>query len=123
MKQIVEKKTQQRRALRPKLTHTHRAKSSSPKVDVMALAQVYNSPATSRMNKEELLEEARRALMKYELAEDEQEIAAAELARTMHMLVEQHGPLEADQKIQLEQQVIEWCGLCDDKPEPTKPKF
>lgn len=82
-------------------------------IDVAALAEIYNSPPGSRILKEELLEEARRALMEYELAEEDMEIAAHTLARTMHMLVEQRGgkSLEPEHKAELVHHVLDWCGI------------
>jgi len=83
-------------------------------VDVSALAQLYNSPPTSRIAREDLLDEARTALMKYELAESDREIAADSLARAMHMLLEQHGlkKLEPEHMAELERHVLVWHGLC-----------
>ncbi len=82
--------------------------------DVAALAELYNAPPASRFDREELLTQARLALMKYELAEDDQEIAAQCLARSMHMLLDQSGlkKLEPQRMATLEKDVLEWCGVC-----------
>lgn len=82
-------------------------------IDVAALAQLYNSPPASRIAYAELLEQARLALMKYELAEDELAIASDSLARSMHMLLEQHGlkKLEPAHMAALEKDVLDWCGI------------
>jgi len=82
-------------------------------IDVAALAQLYNSPPASHIARQDLLDQARLALMKYELAEDELAIASDSLARSMHMLIEQHGlkQLEPKQMAELERDVINWCGL------------
>ena len=83
-------------------------------IDVAALAQLYNSPQASHIAREELLEEARTALMKYELAEADLEIASDSLARAMHMLLEQHGikRLAPEHMAELERHVLNWYGLC-----------
>jgi len=83
-------------------------------IDVAALAQLYNSPPSSHLVREELLEDARGALLQYELAEDEMEIAAQALARTLHMLVEQHGgkQLEPHHMEEVTRHVLDWCGIC-----------
>jgi hypothetical protein len=82
-------------------------------VDVAALAQLYNSPPASHIARAELQEQARLALMKYELAEDELAIASDSLARSMHLLLEQHGlkKLEPKHMVELERDVLNWCGL------------
>jgi hypothetical protein len=82
-------------------------------IDVAALAKLYNAPPASRFDREELLQQARTALMKYELAEDELAIAADSLAHSIHMLLDQHGlkKLEPKQMLELEQDVLSWCGL------------
>ncbi len=83
-------------------------------IDVAALAQLYNSQPASHVLREDLLEAARTALMKYELAEADMEIAADSLARAMHLLLEQHGirKLEPHHMAELERDVLKWCGLC-----------
>ncbi|HET6399824.1 MAG TPA: hypothetical protein VFH95_00335 [Candidatus Kapabacteria bacterium] len=83
-------------------------------IDVAALAALYNSPTSSPVAHEYLLEEARRALGKYELAQADLELAADSLARAMHMLVEQHGlkKLPPERMAELERDVLEWFGLC-----------
>ena len=116
MKQVAHKqKTVRAPKLANKKTESH--STSAPKRvskrNIIALAQLYNSPTASHVAREELLEEARRALTKYDLAEVDQEIAAQELARTMHMLVEQQGhPITPEHKADLERRVLEWCGVC-----------
>jgi hypothetical protein len=81
--------------------------------DVAALAELYNAPPASHFDREELLQQARTALMKYELAEDELAIATNSLAHCMHMLLDQHGlkRMEPKQMLELEQDVLNWCGL------------
>jgi hypothetical protein len=85
--------------------------------DVAALAEFYNSPPASRFDREEFLEQARLALMKYELAENDREIAAQSLARSMHMLLDQSGlkKLEPKRMATLEKDVLDWCGLCQNE--------
>jgi hypothetical protein len=90
-----------------RMARTRRSETNN----VVALAQLYNSPCLSRVVRAEMLDEARRALAKYDLAEADLEIAAQELARTLHMLVEQRGaPLEPQHKAEMERRVLEWCG-------------
>ncbi len=102
------------------VSSSHRSKKnevskprSADHIDVATLAQFYNSPPSSNILREELLEEARRALVDYELAEADLEIAAQTLAKTMHMLVEQHGgkTLEPELKAELVRHVLDWCGI------------
>jgi hypothetical protein len=83
------------------------------RMDIASLAQIYNSPKSSPITHEDLLDVARTALLKYELAEHEFEIAADSLARSMHMLLEQHGVKKLTPKhmAALEKEVIEWCGI------------
>ncbi len=83
-------------------------------IDVAALARFYNTPPVSRSDHEDILEQARTALMKYELTEDEREIAADALARSMQMPLEQSGlkKLEPERMAALEQEVLNWCGFC-----------
>ncbi len=83
------------------------------RIDVAALAQLYNSPPASHIARQDLLEQARTALMKYELAEDDLAIASDSLARSMHMLLEQHGvkKLEPAHMAALEKDVLDWCGF------------
>lgn len=83
-------------------------------IDVAALAALYNSPTNSPVAHEYLLEEARRAMSKYELPQADLEIAADSLARAMHMLVEQHGlkKLPPERMAELERDVLDYCGLC-----------
>jgi hypothetical protein len=80
---------------------------------VTALGQIYNSPLASTIAREDLLEDARVSLMKYDLGEDELEIAADSLARSMHMLLEQRGleKLEPEQIVKLECEVLDFCGI------------
>ena len=82
-------------------------------MDIVSLAQIYNSPMPSPIAHEDLLDVARTALLKYELAEYEFEIAADSLARSMHMLLEQQGVKKLTPKhmAALEKEVIEWCGI------------
>ncbi len=58
--------------------------------------------------------------MKYELAEADLEIAADSLARSMHLLLEQHGLKELlpEHMAELERHVLNWYGLC--QPETTE---
>ena len=83
-------------------------------VDVAALSQLYNAPPGSRILCEDMLEQARASLMKYELAEADFEIAADSLARSMYMLLEQHGMknLAPEQLAKLEEDVLKWYGFC-----------
>ena len=83
------------------------------RIDVAALAQLYNSQPASHIVRGDLLDQARTALTKYELAEADMEIAADSLARSMHMLLEQHGleKLEPQHMAALERDVLSWCGL------------
>lgn len=92
-------------------------------LDVAALAQLYNSPPSSHIAHADLLEQARLALMKYELAEDELAIASDSLARSMHLLLEQHGlkKLEPKHMAELERDVLNWCGLINPAGEAAKP--
>jgi hypothetical protein len=82
-------------------------------IDVAALASLYNTPPASSIVFENLLEEARLAFMKYELAEGEREIAANSLAHTMHMMLEQRGlkKLEPKYIAKLEHDILNWCGV------------
>jgi hypothetical protein len=82
-------------------------------VDVAALACLYNSPPASNITQADMLEQARLALMKYELPDDELAIASDSLARSMHLLLEQHGlkKLEPKQMAELERDVLKWCGI------------
>ena len=82
-------------------------------IDVAALAAAYHEPLVSSFNRQALLEEARLALTKYELAEDELEIAADSLAKTMQMLLEQDGirHFPPQRMAALERDVLDWCGL------------
>ena len=88
----------------------------SPAIDLAALAEIYNSPPPSHIAWEDLLEEARIALAKYELEEAELSIAAEHLAKAMHMLVEQQGGqrLEPHRQAEIERHVLDWCGF--DRP-------
>src|SRR4051812_24137110 len=92
-----------------------------PRSDLVALGRLYNSAPMSRIRREELLEEARLALMKYDLVEVELENAAQELAHTMHMLVEQQGgiPLGPEDQKKLERRVLDWCGAIGRPGDPT----
>ncbi len=89
-----------------------------PTIDVAALAALYNSPPKSHVAHEYLLEEARRSLLKYELAEADLELAADSLARATHLLLEQHGLaiLPPEQLAELERDILEWYGL---RPAPA----
>jgi|GEM_PF-6981642 len=84
-------------------------------IDVAALADLYNSPPTSHIAREDLLEEARCMLARYELSPEDLEPAAHTLAKAMHMLVEQRGGknLEPRPKAELIQHVLAWHGLGD----------
>lgn len=92
-------------------------------IDIAALSQLYNSPPASHIARENLLDEARLAMMKYELAEDDREIAADSLARSMHMLLEQQGlkKLAPERMALLEHDVLNWCGLCNLQITPERP--
>jgi hypothetical protein len=89
-------------------THTDLGEPS-----VIALAQIYNPSSTSSVAREVLLEEARMSLVKYDLAEDELEIAADSLARSMQMMLEERGlkKLEPKQIARLECEVLDYCGI------------
>ncbi|MDP4198598.1 MAG: hypothetical protein Q8922_00325 [Bacteroidota bacterium] len=82
-------------------------------IDVAALAQLYNSPPASHVARADLLQQARTALMKYELAEADLELASDSLARAMHLLLEQHGIKELlpEHMAELERHVLNWYGL------------
>ncbi len=93
----------------------HEQSTSAPatEIDPAALAQCYNSPALSHAEYEELLEQARTALSKYDLTKDDLAIAADSLARTMHMVLEEHGldVLAPEQLEEIERDVLTYCGL------------
>ncbi len=81
-------------------------------IDVAALAALYNSPTNSPVAHEYLLEEARRAMSKYELPQADLEITSDLLARAMHMLIEQRGleKLPPESMAELEQDVLDYSG-------------
>jgi hypothetical protein len=80
------------------------------------LAQLYCSWPESTLRREDLLESARVQLSKYDLEEYELDRIVPVLARTLHMLVEQNGgkPLADERKLEIERQVLEWCGCNKD---------
>ena len=124
MKQIAKKpKITRVPKLAKKKNHNGAPTTRVSKNNVVALAEIYNSPTASHVAREELLEEARRALTKYDLSEVDHEIAAQELARTMHMLVEQHGhPLTPEHKAEIERRVLQWCGVrSEEEPMESRP--
>ncbi len=87
-----------------------------------ALAQLterYNAQPSSRIAREDLLSEARRALRKYELADEDRETAVATLTSAMHKLLEQRGitRLAPEQMVQLEDEVLCWCQQCKKRAE------
>jgi hypothetical protein len=86
-------------------------------IDIAALAEYYCGQPESLIAKEELLEHARRALAKYELDENDLEIATPVLARTLHMLVEQNGgkSLSPERMMQIERHILDWC-VCPTPP-------
>jgi|GEM_PF-3649568 len=105
-----EKKNLEKKRAQTTLVETYT--SLPPALDVAALAQLYNSPPVSHFDHMELLEQARRSLAKYELAENELAIASESLANSMHLLLEQHGlhTLSPEHMAALEKDVLRWCG-------------
>jgi hypothetical protein len=79
------------------------------------LAQLYCSAPESALHREDLLESARIQLSKYDLDEDELDRIVPVLARTLHMLIEQNGGkhLASKREIEIERQVLDWCGCQD----------
>ena len=107
---------------KPKVILRHRAPANraskitqAPKtseIDIAALAEFYCGEPESLIAKEELLEQARRALIKYDLEKNDLEIAAPILARTLHMLIEQNGgkSLTPERMAEIERHILDWCG-------------
>jgi len=79
---------------------------------VTALAQFYCGEPESALHREDLLESARLDLSKYDLESDDLDRTIPVLARTLHMLMEQNGgkPLADERKLEIERQVLAWCG-------------
>lgn len=94
-----------------------------PSIDIAALATLYNSQPKSHIAHEYLLEQARRSLLKYELAQADLELAADSLARAMHLLIEQHGldSLPPEELSRLERDILEWYDLVPQQNEPSIP--
>src|ERR1017187_806457 len=79
---------------------------------VTDLAQLYCAWPESALHREDMFEAARVQLSKYDLEPEELNRIAPVLARTLHMLVEQNGakPLAEGRELEIEKQVLEWCG-------------
>jgi hypothetical protein len=82
---------------------------------VTDLAVLYCAWPESALQREDLLEAARVQLSKYDLESEDLDRIAPVLARTLHMLIEQNGgrPLADGRELEIERQVLEWCGCQD----------
>lgn len=83
------------------------------KPELAALAHLYWSPPGSDLVREDLIERARAALLKYRLEPEQLDDVAPLLASAMHMLIEQNGgrPLPEDYAREIEHHVLKWHGL------------
>ena len=94
------------------MKHSHPVHHSLCPRPVAALASLFCVEPESELRREELIELARISLGKYDLEPEELDEAAPLLARALHMRIEQNGghPLDVSHTLELERQVLEWCG-------------